>query len=94
MLLLNLLLLLVMISIDPHAIGVPEFPVVRDVSWPPRPRSSGIEVITKSLPLTLLTPSAERLMIESVMSTFAMPWALASMFPKSPTWRSLSSLPP
>lgn len=75
--------------ITPQPRRAPALPVVLLSSWPPTPRSSTSAWTTTVRPTMLLAPLSEINL--SVMFTLATPDASASMFPRSPTWRTAAS---
>jgi len=90
--------------ISPHTRRAPALPVIFETKpffggpgscafeLSPRPRSSGSAWTIMLRPMTLYGPlSLTRL---SIIWPFARPVTSALMFPRSPTWRSLSLGPP
>lgn len=72
----------------PQATLLPADPVCLLSSVPPFPRSSVPLCTTTVRPMMLWAPCSE--MTGSVMLTTATPCSLATMLPRSPTWRSVS----
>jgi hypothetical protein len=76
------------IPMTPQAILSPALPVLRLSSVPPFPRSSILSCTTRARPMMLCGPCSEIRL--SVILTVAKPVELASMLPRSPTWRSVT----
>mmetsp|Transcript_20519 Transcript_20519/g.31048 ORF Transcript_20519/g.31048 Transcript_20519/m.31048 type:complete len:205 (-) Transcript_20519:8-622(-) len=73
----------------PPATRGPLFPLVRESSWPPRPRSSSPAVTTRLRPMTLCGPIS--FTSRSSRCTCACPSSSTSTLPRSPTILSSSS---
>jgi hypothetical protein len=78
--------------ITPHANLLPEFPVFKDSSFSPLPRSSSFSWTTTDLPIILISPC--RLTKWSLNAAYAKPSSFVFKFPKSPTCLSSSYKPP
>lgn len=71
-----------------HATRFPEFPVVKDVSCPPIPQSSGSACIMSPLPIIFALDPCSSIKL-SIIIYFAHPFESVIRFPKSPTCLSL-----
>ena len=67
----------------PQANLPPAFPVLKDSSFPPKPKSSLPSCTTKARPKILVSPRREIML--STMEMFAVPLVSATILPKSPT---------